>query len=115
MRSLLSTVFDCEELLEQSIRSVRSVAQHVCVVYQTVSNFGNEYVYDAAAAAAAAAACLHQQHQHRCNPGLVRMLLALQSDGLIDSLLEYIPKTFTAAEKRAQVSRFASYVPVPVR
>jgi hypothetical protein len=37
-------VFDCEELLEQSIRSIRDVASFVCVVYQVISNFGAPYV-----------------------------------------------------------------------
>lgn len=34
-------VFDGVELLESSVDSIRNVADYVCVVYQTVSNFGN--------------------------------------------------------------------------
>jgi len=34
-------VFDCEELLESSILSIREEVDHVCVVYQTTSNFGD--------------------------------------------------------------------------
>lgn len=36
-------VFDGEELLESSIRSIRDKVQFIVVVYQTVSNFGNNY------------------------------------------------------------------------
>lgn len=39
--SVSYNVFDCEELLESSILSVRDVAESITVVYQRVSNFGN--------------------------------------------------------------------------
>ena len=35
-------VFDGEELLESSIKSIRSEVDYISVVYQTVSNFGNQ-------------------------------------------------------------------------
>ena len=59
-------VFDGEELLEASIRSIRAAAQHVVVVYQTVSNFGNA-----------------------CHPGLVPLLEQLKASGLVDELVAY--------------------------
>ncbi len=36
-------VFDGEELLEDSIKSIREKVDYILVVFQTVSNFGNEY------------------------------------------------------------------------
>ena len=36
-------VFDGEELLEASIRSIRECVDYIVVVFQTVSNFGNTY------------------------------------------------------------------------
>lgn len=62
-------LFDGEELLESSIKSIRNNVEYVSVVYQTISNFGNE-----------------------CNEGLVPLLEELKSKGLIDELFEYNPK-----------------------
>ena len=62
-------VFDGEELLEGSIKSIRSEVDYISVVYQTVSNFGNH-----------------------CDEGLVPLLNKLKNDGLIDELFEYKPK-----------------------
>jgi len=62
-------LFDGEELLESSIKSIRNNVDYISVVYQTVSNFGNE-----------------------CNEGLVPLLEELKSKGLIDELFEYRPK-----------------------
>ena len=63
-------VFDGEELLEYSLLSVRTIAHHISVVYQTKSNYGNE------------------------NPNLKKELETLQDKGLIDKLFLYEPKTF---------------------
>ena len=62
-------LFDGEELLESSIKSIRNNVEYISVVYQTISNFGNE-----------------------CNEGLVPLLEELKSKGLIDELFEYNPK-----------------------
>jgi hypothetical protein len=62
-------VFDGEELLESSIKSIRDNVDFVSVVYQTVSNFGNP-----------------------CSEELVPLLEKLKSEGLIDELFEYNPK-----------------------
>ena len=62
-------VFDCEELLEGSIKQIRQQVDYISVVYQTVSNFGNP-----------------------CNPELVILLERLKSEGLVDELFEYSPK-----------------------
>jgi hypothetical protein len=61
-------LFDGEELLEDSIKQIRSEVEHISVVYQTVSNFGN-----------------------KCDPELVNMLTDLKERGLIDQLFEYKP------------------------
>ena len=37
-------VFDGEELLESSIKSIRDNVDHISVVYQTISNFGNDFL-----------------------------------------------------------------------
>lgn len=73
-------VFDGEELLEASIRSIRGVVQYVCVVYQTVSNFGEK------------------------NPGLRGRLDDLVARGLVDDLVPYKPVTFSASQKKELVS-----------
>jgi len=64
-------VFDGEELLEYSLMSVRDIADHISVVYQTTSNYGEE------------------------NPNLLNILTNLQRKGLIDKLFEYTPKTYS--------------------
>ena len=61
-------VFDGEELLESSIKSIRDNVDHISVVYQTMSNFGNE-----------------------CDDGLVDLLEDLKSRGLVDELFKYKP------------------------
>ena len=62
-------VFDGEELLEYSIRSVRENVDYVSVVYQTVSNYGLA-----------------------CAKDLVQTLISLKAKGLIDELHEYTPQ-----------------------
>jgi hypothetical protein len=60
-------VFDGEELLEASVRSVRAGGvDFVCVVFQTVSNFGAP-----------------------CSEKLVPLLHRLRDEGLVDELIEY--------------------------
>lgn len=80
-------VFDCEELLESSIRSIRNSAAYVVVVYQTVSNFGNP-----------------------ANPFLLKLLNDLKSRGLVDELVQYMPRVFSASEKKKLVSASARFV-----
>ncbi len=62
-------LFDGEELLESSIKSIRKNVDYISVVYQTMSNFGNP-----------------------CDDGLVPLLEELKSKGLIDELFEYRPR-----------------------
>jgi len=62
-------LFDGEELLENSIKSIRKNVDYISVVYQTISNFGNP-----------------------ADDGLVPLLEKLKSKGLIDELFEYRPK-----------------------
>ena len=62
-------LFDGEELLKDSIKSIRDEVDYISVVYQTISNFGNS-----------------------CDEELVSLLEKLQSETLIDELFEYRPK-----------------------
>jgi hypothetical protein len=62
-------IFDGEELLEGSIKQIRSEVDYISVVYQTISNFGN-----------------------KCNEELIPLLNRLKSEGLVDELYEYKPK-----------------------
>jgi len=62
-------VFDGEELLEGSIKSIRESVDYISVVYQLVSNFGNP-----------------------CDEGLVPLLGRLKSEGLVDDIMQYKPK-----------------------
>jgi hypothetical protein len=62
-------LFDGEELIENSIKSIRNNVDYISVVYQTISNFGQE-----------------------CDKGLVSLLERLKSEGLVDELFEYHPR-----------------------
>jgi hypothetical protein len=77
-------LFDCEELLETSILSIKPNVDYICVVYQTISNFGNP-----------------------CNPHLEEFLFDLKERGLVNDLLKYEPRTFSPQEKRQLVSPLA--------
>tara|TARA_R110002110_G_scaffold132836_1_gene314757 strand:- start:9516 stop:10313 length:798 start_codon:yes stop_codon:yes gene_type:complete len=61
-------LFDGEELLEGSINSIRDNVDYISVVYQKISNFGNE-----------------------CSEELLPILKDLKEKKLIDELLEYKP------------------------
>ena len=61
-------LFDGEELLESSIKSIRDNVEYISVVYQTTSNFGNQ-----------------------CGKELVPLLTTLKEKGLIDELYFYKP------------------------
>jgi hypothetical protein len=63
-------LFDGEELLEASIKSVRDNVDYISIVYQTESNFGNP-----------------------CSPDLIPLLEELKNKKLIDELYRYKPKT----------------------
>ena len=77
---------------------------HVCVVYQTTSNFGNKCDHPFAASAPSLTAHV------RCNPGLETLLEHLTGEGLIDSLIFYEPRSFSLEEKTKLCSSRASYV-----
>jgi hypothetical protein len=80
-------VFDGEELLEHSIRSIRGQVCYVCVVYQTVSNFGNP-----------------------CHAGLEKKLRGLQDAGLVNELIHFDPseRSFEKHERRELISKRAT-------
>jgi hypothetical protein len=60
-------IFDGEELLPYSLQCVRHTADYIVVVYQNISNFGNE------------------------NKNLLPLLNELKQQNLIDELIEYKP------------------------
>lgn len=62
------SVWDGEELLEQSIKQIRPVADYINVVWQKVSWYGKP-----------------------CNPDLEKLLLKLKDNGLIDELIFFDP------------------------
>jgi hypothetical protein len=59
-------LFNGEEILPYSLRSIRAAAEHVSVVYQAVSNYGSP-----------------------CDPALLPLLEQLRSEGLVDELIAY--------------------------
>jgi len=61
-------VFDGEELLEGSIKSIRQSVDYISVVYQTISNFGKE-----------------------CSKDLLPLLERLKKDKLINDIVFYQP------------------------
>ena len=61
-------VFDGEELLEGSIKQIRGCVDYISVVYQVVSNVGNE-----------------------CRPGLFPLLQRLKDETLIDACVKFDP------------------------
>jgi hypothetical protein len=61
-------VFDGEELLEGSIKQIRSEVDYISIVYQEISNFGD-----------------------KCNEGLLPLLHDLISKKLIDEIYKYEP------------------------
>lgn len=61
-------LFDGEELLRDSVLSVRESVDYISVVYQTISNYGNE-----------------------CSTGLLDRLIDMQEEKLIDELFHYDP------------------------
>lgn len=66
--SVSINLFDSEELLEFSLKNIRPFADHISIVYQTISNFGNP-----------------------ANPGLEALLNQLKAEGLADELYLYHP------------------------
>ncbi len=62
-------IFDGEELLKDSIKSIRENVDYISVVYQEVSNFGNP-----------------------CDPNLIPLLNKLKDEGLVDELHKYKPQ-----------------------
>lgn len=70
-------LFDSEELLEYSILSLKKCVDFICVVYQTVSNYGEP-----------------------AHPNLEKMLEDLQKRALIDVLFKYEPTKFNMEERK---------------
>ena len=78
-------VFDGEELLESSILSIKDNVDYVVVVYQSISNFGQQ-----------------------CDKGLVPLLKRLKNEGLVHELVHYSPRKFSKEEKKELVSSRAT-------
>lgn len=66
-------VFDGEELLKGSLEQIRGFADHISVVYQDVSNFGN-----------------------RSSRDLKQLLMEFKSAGLVDQIQLYVPQNIPA-------------------
>jgi len=64
-------VFDGEELLEGSIKSIKDAVDYISVVYQTISNLGD-----------------------KCSDDLIQTLEKLKINGLVDDIFLYTPKGF---------------------
>jgi len=62
-------IFDGEELLENSIKSIRKNVDYISVVYQEISNFGNP-----------------------CNENLIPLINRLKNEGLVDEVFKYRPQ-----------------------
>ena len=62
-------LFDGEELLKDSIISVRDTVDYISIVYQTESNFGNP-----------------------CSEALVPLITQLKKEGLVDEVYKYKPR-----------------------
>ncbi|MDP2434243.1 MAG: zinc finger MYND domain-containing protein [archaeon] len=73
-------MFDGEELLESSIRVIRHCVEHVVVVYQTVSNFGNP-----------------------CRKGLERLLQVLVDRGIVNEIVHYDPSVEISVEEKREL------------
>ena len=76
------SVFDGEELLEDSIKSIRNDVDYINVVYQR-----------------------HSWHGTPANPNLVNLLQSLKKRGLIDEIIEYIPNYKLKPTKQEQIKR----------
>ncbi|KAJ5077151.1 hypothetical protein M0811_00471 [Anaeramoeba ignava] len=75
-------VFDGEELLEFSIKSIRKNAKYIVIIYQKISNFGE-----------------------KCNSELETLLEDLKKKKLVDEIVLYTPKTFSDRDKLLLVSQ----------
>ena len=71
-----------EELLEYSIGSIRVSTEYICVVYQTISNFG-----------------------YPCDDGLEPLLDSLKQKSLIDEFVKYEPQRFSPEQKKRYAPR----------
>lgn len=76
------SVFDGEELLQDSLKIIRPHADYINIVYQRHSWYGNP-----------------------ANPRLVEILKKLQEQGLIDELIEYVPNYKLSAGKQERFKR----------
>ena len=75
-------IFDGEELLKGSIKSIRDNVDYISVVYQKISNFGNE-----------------------CSEELLPLLKELKEKKLIDELLEYKPNLKNGGSRNEIIKR----------
>jgi len=79
-------IWDCEELLERSIESIRPNVDFVVVVYQEISNFGT-----------------------KCSPYLTKLLNELKEKKLIDEIIKYDTKfKWNSIERESIISKNAS-------
>lgn len=71
-------LFDGEELLEYSIKSIRKNVDFICIIWQKISN-----------------------HGEKCNDGVEELLDRLVSEGLVDKLYLYEPNIVNTSGENA--------------
>lgn len=74
-------LFDGEELLEGSLNSIKKFADHICVVYQEISNYG------------------------KYNPNLESLLKELKGQGMINDIIEYKPNFSLSPQENEIIKR----------
>mgnify|MGYP001202892594 FL=1 len=75
-------LFDGEELLEDSIKSIRENVDYITVIYQNISNFG-----------------------HKSKSDLLTLLTQLKEQNLVDNLIEYKPQVNVGGHQNEMVKR----------
>ena len=78
-------IFDGEELLQSSIKSIRREVDYIAIVYQKTSNFG----------------C-------KASDKLLPILQELSESGLVDKVIEYKTKTFSIEERFNLLSEYSN-------
>lgn len=75
-------LFDGEELLKDSLKSIRDVADYISVIYQNISNFG-----------------------HQSQSDLLALLTNLKDKKLIDNFIEYKPQINSGGHQNEMLKR----------
>ncbi len=100
-----SAVFDSEELLEASIRSIRSNVDYINIIYQKV------FAAERGVRVGSHPSALRQVSNfgNAASPGLEHLVLSLRDQGLVDDVVCYTPK---ARHSRIADSRGVDTLPI---